>query len=200
MPRCSNADNASVQGFCHIRRAHERAFTLIELLVVMIIVAILMAIAIPTFLTQKSNAVKTKAMQNIEAVQHAVEACALDHLGSYTTCAKHADLVESEPTLKEILDVWSGQDRTNGEFDIDGIMAGKVDKDPDATKTYLGYVISTWIMDGDQKVFFSLVHMDDGRVVKACGAGDTGAAAPGGGAPSFGSPVAGSRTCPDGRW
>ena len=51
----------------------EGAFTLIELLVVMIIIAILMAVAIPTCLSQKNTAVKTAAIANMKQFTNALE-------------------------------------------------------------------------------------------------------------------------------
>ena len=58
------------------RSEAESGFTLIELLVVMIIISILMAVAVPTFLSQKNNALKTQATSNIKQVITALESCA----------------------------------------------------------------------------------------------------------------------------
>jgi prepilin-type N-terminal cleavage/methylation domain-containing protein len=178
----------------------ERAFTLIELLVVMIIIAILMAIAVPTFLSQKANASKSRALQNIHHVKSALEACAMNYSGDYGVCSGHALLVQYEPSLKENLDVWSGQPRTPFEMDVDAIEAGKVVKAPNASKTYQSYIISTWIQDGGAKVWFSEAHMDDGSIIRGCGPGMTDAAAPSGAPPTPGVAVPGSRTCSSGHW
>ena len=81
----------------------EGGFTLIELLVVMIIIAILMAVAVPTFLKQKQNAVRTQATANIKQIVNAVEACATDNIdGSYTNCNSKAAVLTAEPSLKGI--------------------------------------------------------------------------------------------------
>lgn len=178
----------------------ERAFTLIELLVVMIIIAILMAIAVPTFLSQKSAASKTKALVNIKHVADAIEACAAAGDGSYDNCLNHLVLVDFEPSLKPILDVWSGGPRTPGEFDVDAIDGGLIHKAMQAGVTYQGYIVSTWIKDGSESVWFSLAHSDDGSVSKWCGRGNTSAAAPAGAAPAVGAPVPGSRVCTTGTW
>ena len=65
------------------RLRDERAFTLIELLVVILIIGILAAIAIPSFLNQKSKASDAAAKELAHSMQVATETYATDHSGSY---------------------------------------------------------------------------------------------------------------------
>jgi type IV pilus assembly protein PilA len=64
------------------RMAKEEGFTLIELLVVLVIIAVLLAIAVPSYLGFKERAEKRAAQSNVRAAIPAAEAYYSDH-GNY---------------------------------------------------------------------------------------------------------------------
>ena len=65
----------------------ESGFTLIELLIVLVIIGILLAIAVPSYLGFKTRAEKTAAQANVRASIPAAEALYADN-GSYATLTK----------------------------------------------------------------------------------------------------------------
>jgi type IV pilus assembly protein PilA len=82
------------------RAQDERGFTLIELLVVILIIGILAAIAIPSFLNQRSKGNDAEAKSTAVTAAEAMETCATDNNGSYASCTL-ASLRAIEPTLND---------------------------------------------------------------------------------------------------
>jgi type IV pilus assembly protein PilA len=80
------------------RAEEEKGFTLIELLVVILIIGILAAIAIPTFLNQKSKANDSAAESLARNAATAMETYATTNNGGYTG-ASVAALNSIEPNL-----------------------------------------------------------------------------------------------------
>ena len=68
----------------HQHKNAEDGFTLIELLVVMIIIGILAAIAIPTFLNQRKNAYRTALKDDLKNASTGLESAAVSKLGDFT--------------------------------------------------------------------------------------------------------------------
>ena len=146
---------------CH-RVQDERGFTLIELLVVILIIGILAAIAIPSFLNQRSKGNDAEAKSTAVTAAEAMETCATDNNGQYSNCSK-GSLESIEPTLNDAdarltvasttnsynIVVGSTRDTTNVQFTISRASGGTTQRLCKATGTDKGgcsgtAVGSTW--------------------------------------------------------
>jgi len=117
------------------RSSDEGGFTLIELLVVILIIGILAAIAIPSFLSQKSKATDSSAKELARTAQTTAETYATDHGGSYEGMTTKI-LKEYEPTIQTA--AGSGNAYMNGE-EATKVLNGGTGYEVTASSTTAGH-------------------------------------------------------------
>ena len=131
------------------RARDARGFTLIELLVVVLVIGVLAAIAIPTFLGQSLKAKDASAKSNVKRLSGMIEECKVQsQSASYAMCNSDAELGNT-PGLD-----WGGQPGNVGMFAAGG-------------QTYIAYGVSD-SKTGAASHMFYIVKDNNGIAHRIC--------------------------------
>ena len=106
------------------RLRSEKGFTLIELLVVIIIIGILLAIAVPSYMSFKTRASDSAAKANLRAAIPAAEAYFADN-GTYATMTK-AGLLAIDAGTSASLTLPAGAWLTATSYCLEEVQGGQI--------------------------------------------------------------------------
>jgi type IV pilus assembly protein PilA len=141
------------------RSSDEGGFTLIELLVVILIIGILAAIAIPSFLSQKSKATASQAKELARTAETTAETIATDNNGLYTEVSPEK-LHEYEPSIVIA--------ETTKEAYLSAAKSAEENK---------GYVVTA---KGTEGATFTVTRTKEGEIKRTCTPAKAGTGCPSG--------------------
>ncbi|MCW2920451.1 MAG: hypothetical protein JWL76_325 [Thermoleophilia bacterium] len=130
---------------------------------ILAIFSLLLAIAVPTFSAQKSNAQATQVKANVKQVVYAVESCAAVRVdGTYTgsdssigpDCLDPAVLLDNEPALGPLH--LGTAPAADGGYQVAPVGS-------DGT----GYMIQA-ASEASPTIWFAELHLTDGQILKLC--------------------------------
>jgi prepilin-type N-terminal cleavage/methylation domain-containing protein len=143
--RTSHNRSAPERSFSSKLSRDERGFTIIELLLVILVIGILSAIAIPSFLSSKGKALDVQAKELVRTAETTAETVAAGNSGNYEKVTA-GELNKEEPSIRILA--------STGQAYLSGASASKT-----------GYSLTVTATDGNE---FTISKNATGDVTRQC--------------------------------